>query len=406
MNDTKHDIEKIGENSTRRSWKIGRFLTRISLAITARIYKVFRKYFTNPMRAIEKDGSTKRLAVSPPITKDEAKMVIAKAREEGVLVCLKEMQPDGDQGRGKSLFSQGRIAKHDIKAAKWKERSKAFKLIAPISKFSDKRADHHMKLSAADSKAAKDERFIIICNESRISFMNDRLEDIEKLRIQKKMNNELEDINKDGVIDERDILNLHSLDMELEPEELEPGRDYGSCMVRDYQSNFCTQTVPKDEYCSIRSEMFNMKSHGAFVLNDNRVLLAFPKDELKEYQRYGTTAYPIKEYGTQGGNAINSEKNNKNLISMKITDPESLDKFREKYEGHDYIAEHNSDGSCSIMVKEDETERMVELSAKKSATASLLEEAKNFVKEQTEEAVLPMEEIELDLDQEELELDY
>ena len=58
------------------------------------------------------------------------------------------------------------------------------------------------------------------------------------------------------------------------------------------------------------------------------------------------------------------------------------------------------------MVKEDETERMVELSAKKSATASLLEEAKNFVKEQTEEAVLPMEEIELDLDQEELELDY
>ncbi len=67
-----------------------------------------------------------------------------------------------------------------------------------------------MKLSAADSKAAKDERFIIICNESRISFMNDRLEDIEKLRIQKKMNNELEDINKDGVIDERDILNLHS----------------------------------------------------------------------------------------------------------------------------------------------------------------------------------------------------
>ena len=219
------------------------------------------------------------------------------------------------------------------------------------------------------------------------------------------MNNELEDINKDGVIDERDILNLHSLDMELEPEELEPGRDYGSCMVRDYQSNFCTQTVPKDEYCSIRSEMFNMKSHGAFVLDDNRVLLAFPKDELKEYQRY-CAAYPIKEYGTQGGNAINSEKNNKNLISMEITDPESLDKFREKYEGHDYIAEHNSDGSCSIMVKEDETERMVELSAKKSATASLLEEAKNFVKEQTEEAVLPMEEIELDLDQEELELDY
>lgn len=41
------------------------------------------------------------------------------------------------------------------------------------------------------------------------------------------------------------------------------------------------------------------------------------------------------------------------------------------------IAEHNSDGSCSIMVKEDETERME-----------------------------PMEEIELDLDQEELELDY
>lgn len=404
MNDTKHDIEKIGDNSTRRGFKIGKIFTKISLAITAWIYKKFRKNFTNPMKAVKKDGSTKRLAVSPPLTKDEAKMVISKAREESILVCLKEMEPDGDHGRGKSLFRQGRIAKHDIKANKWKKRSKTFKRIPPISRFSNKRANHHMKVSAADNKAAKDERFIIICNESRISFMNDRLEDIEKLRIQKKMNNELEDINKDGVIDEKDISNLHTLDMELEPEELEHGRDYGSCMVRDYQSNYCIQTVPKDEYCSIRSEMFNMKSHGAYISGDD-VILAFPKDELKEYQRYGSSTYPINEYGSQGGNAISSERNHKNLISMKISDPDSLDKFREKYEGHDYIAVHNQDGSCSIMVKEDETERMVELSAKKSATASLLEEAKNFV-EQTKEAVLPAEDIDLDLDQEELELDY
>lgn len=406
MNDTKHDIEKIGEVSTRRTLKLGKTFSKVSTGITARSLKIFRKYFVNPMRAVEKDGGTKRLAISPPLTKDEAKKVIVKSREEGVLVCLKEMQPDGESGRGRSLFHQGQMAKHDFKAVKWKERSKHFKHFAPAAKLCTKLANHHTTLSNEDSKSEKDKRFIIICNESRLSFMNDRLQDIENYRIQKSKDNELEDINKDGIIDELDISNLHTYDMDMEPDKLESGKDYGSCMIRDYHENYCIQTVPKEEYCTIRKEMFNLRSHGAYVLNDSEVLLAFPKADLKEFLKYGSTAYPIHEYGKYGGNEINKESNHNNLISLEVEDTEEMDKLRNLYKDKDYIAVLNQDGSYSILVKEKDTESIVDMSKKKSSTASLLEEAREFMKQQEKEKtdnILPT--LSLDSDKE-LEHDY
>lgn len=386
MNDTKHDIEKIGESTSRKGGKALRFLTKWTGKMIQNVYRAWLKYFTNPTKAVEKDGATKRMAASPPLTKEEVKDVIAKAREEDVLVCVKEMQPDGDYGKGKSLHAQEKIAKKEIKARVWKERSKTYKKVPVLNKFCLDRANKFTELSKAENKLNTEKRYMVICNESRVTFMNDCLESIEKKRIQKLANNELEDIDKNGIVDQADAKDLHVYGMEIEPEELQAGRDYGSCRVNDYHSNFCTQVITKEEYCLVRREMFDMVSHGAYVLNDEQVLVAFPKEELSTYKQYGFAETAINEYGFNGGDKINSESNQNDLISMELEKFDDMKTLREKYVGKDYIAVHNPNGKISVLVKETDTERMVEIQRKKSTTSVLLQEAKEFMEKEQSKA--------------------
>ena len=84
--------------------------------------------------------------------------------------------------------------------------------------------------------------------------------------------NELDDINKDGVIDPKDYEPLVTRDVNLTPNQLnDVGKDYGTCMVKDYNRNYCLQRITKEEYCEIREALFDLPSHGACVLNDKEM---------------------------------------------------------------------------------------------------------------------------------------
>lgn len=62
------------------------------------------KMFANPLNAIKKDGPNKTLIHTPELTKEEAKVMIAKLREAEILATYREVEPSTEKYEGVFLF--------------------------------------------------------------------------------------------------------------------------------------------------------------------------------------------------------------------------------------------------------------------------------------------------------------
>ena len=375
----KSDLEHASEKAVRASTKSTGILARLMAKATSKARKYYQKHFSSSLRALKKDGATKELAVSSPLTRAEAKELITNARENGILVGVKKMQPDGDEGKNQSLYKQEKLAKNEIKFERWNERRKVLKNVPILGKFSQKRADKFRERSKEDNLKYPDERYIILCNKSHLAFFNEQLEILEKKRTQRTISEDLDEINDNGLIDKDS--KIVSRDVNISPEQLEIGTDYGSCFVRDYTKNFCHQKISKSEYCEIREQLFELKSHGAKVMPNGEVIVAINSDDLEEYKKFAPLDKPIKEYGASGAKEIEAESNSNNIISVKLNNDNDFSAFKNTYKGKDFVAIHNSDGTINAYVREKDTKEMAEEVKKKSSTADLLREANEFAEE-------------------------
>ena len=375
----KSDLEHASEKAVRASTKSTGILARLMAKATSKARKYYQKHFSSSLRALKKDGATKELAVSSPLTRAEAKELITNARENGILVGVKKMQPDGDEGKNQSLHKQEKLAKNEIKFEKWNERRKVFKNVPFLGWLSQIKTDKFRERSKEDNLKYPDERYIILCNKSHLAFFNEQLEILEKKRTQRTVSEDLDEINNNGLIDKDS--KIVSRDINISPEQLEIGTDYGSCFVRDYTKNFCHQKISKSEYCEIREQLFELKSHGAKVMPNGEVIVAINSDDLEEYKKFAPLDKPIKEYGASGAKEIEAESNSNNIISVKLNNDSDFGTFKNTYKGKDFVAIHNVDGSINAYVREKDTKEMADEVKKKSSTADLLREANEFAEE-------------------------
>lgn len=375
----KHDLEHTAEKTVVVSEKSTKIFARIFGRFMKRATRYYNKHFSSSMKALRSDGPTKELYVSPPLTRAEAKQIITACRENNVLMGIKKMDPNGEQGRNQSLHKQEKLAKNEIKYHKWDDRRKTFKKIPVIHNLCKSMADRYKNLSIKDEQDNLDERYVLIFNKSKLSFLNEQLEKIPPNRVKQHAQNELVDINKDGVIDERDYEPLQPRGMNLKVSDLSKvGEDFGSCAVRDYLSNYCTQRITKEQYCEIREQLFELRSHGACVYNDNEMIIAIPSEDLQEYKTFAPLDRPIKEYGANGARDIETESNSNDIIELEINNFDDYKLFKEKYDSKDFAAQHMPDGKTTVLVKETDTKELVENSKKKSKTADLVKEADEF----------------------------
>lgn len=375
----KSDLEHSTEKAVRVSTKSSIVLSKLFKNLAKWSGKFYQKHFSSSLSALKKDGPTKELSVSPALTKEEAKMIIANARNNGIIIGIKKMEPDGEVGTNKSLHQQEKMAKNEIKFDRWNDRAKVLNKVPIINKIAKSKAENYKKLAKEDNEKSKEDRFIILCNKSRLSFLNEQLEQITKLSVQKLSKNELDDINKDGVIDPKDYEPLVTRDVNLTPNQLnDVGKDYGTCMVKDYNRNYCLQRITKEEYCEIREALFDLPSHGACVLNDKEMLVAINSSDLSEYRKYAPIDKPIKEFGYNGARSIETESNSNDIMQIEVPTLKEFNIFKERYKGKDFIAQYNPNGTVSVIVREKDTTELVEDAKKKSQTADLLKEADEF----------------------------
>ncbi len=375
----KSDLEHTSERTVRASTKGTGIIARLVAKLTIKVRKYWQKHFSSSMKALKKDGNTKELAVSPALTREETKELITKARESGILIGIKKMQPNGEEGKNQSLHKQEKLAKNEIKYAKWDERRKTFKKVPILGKKCEKQAVKYKRLSIEDNLKNKDDRFIVLCNKSHLAFFNEQLEILDKKRISRKAESELNNIETKDI--DKGEEPLISRDINMFPEDLKSGIDYGSCFVKDYTKNYCYQKISKLEYCEIREKLFELKSHGAIVDPNGEVLVAINSDDLDEYKKFAPLDKQIKEYGESGGRDIKSESNQSSLITVEV-DEDRFDEFKRTYKGKDYFAIHElSDGKTFAYVRESDTKQLVDDVKKKSTTADLVKEANELAEE-------------------------
>ena len=394
----KHDLEHTAERTVSISSKGGKIFTVFMGGVLVKVTRWYHKHFSSSMKALKKDGQTKELFVSPPLTKAEAKQIIAAARESDILMGVKKMQPDGEYGANKSLHQQGKLAKNEIKYQKWNERYKSFSKFKLLNQFCKNKADKYKELSRRDELNKEDERYVVIVNKSRVGFLNEQLAKIPQERVKRMGSNELNDLD---AVDDRVIEPMVSRGMNLTVDALtKVGEDFGSCLVRSYEKDFCLQTITKEEYCEIREQLFDLPSHGARVLNDKEMIIAIRSEDLEKYREFAPSDSPIKEYGSSGGRSIETESNSNDIIELEIDTEKDYETFKEKYKGKDFIAQHNPNNKIKVLVRESDTKELVENSKKKSTTADLVEEANKFAEKQQEnvEIKTPILEQEEDVD--------
>lgn len=422
----KHDLEHTAEKSVSMSAKISKISTILFGRFLIKANRYYQKHFSSSMRALRKDGATKELCVSPPLTRAEVKQIITSCHENNILMGIKKMHPDGELSNNKSLYQQEKLAHNEIKYKKWDERRKATSKIKILNKICKYQADKYKNISAYNLKLSnrwlsfqektrkikslnkyckmkadnykniaiqektkdEEEQYVIIFNKSKLSFFNEQLAKIPPNRLKQETKSDLDGINKEEIIDDRNIEPMVSRGMNLSVNDLNKiGEDFGSCPVRDYSKNYCIQKITKEEYCEIREQLFELPSHGACVLNEKEMIIAIRSEDLDEYREYAPER-PIKEYGSSGGRAIESESNIHDIMELEINDIKRYKDFKETYSSKDYVAEIAPNGKTTILLKETDTKNLLEESKKKSKTEDLVKEANKLAEKSKTDKVV------------------
>lgn len=422
----KHDLEHTAEKSVSMSAKISKISTILFGRFLIKANRYYQKHFSSSMRALRKDGATKELCVSPPLTRAEVKQIITSCHENNILMGIKKMHPDGELSNNKSLYQQEKLAHNEIKYKKWDERRKATSKIKILNKICKYQADKYKNISAYNLKLSnrwlsfqektrkikslnkyckmkadnykniaiqektkdEEEQYVIIFNKSKLSFFNEQLAKIPPNRLKQETKSDLDGINKEEIIDDRNIEPMVSRGMNLSVNDLNKiGEDFGSCPVRDYSKNYCIQKITKEEYCEIREQLFELPSHGACVLNEKEMIIAIRSEDLDEYREYAPER-PIKEYGSSGGRAIESESNIHDIMELEINDIKRYKDFKETYSSKDYVAEIAPNGKTTILLKEKDTKNLLEESKKKSKTEDLVKEANELAEKSKTDKVV------------------
>lgn len=422
----KHDLEHTAEKSVSMSAKISKISTILFGRFLIKANRYYQKHFSSSMRALRKDGATKELCVSPPLTRAEVKQIITSCHENNILMGIKKMHPDGELSNNKSLYQQEKLAHNEIKYKKWDERRKAtskikilnkickyqadkyknisaynLKLsnrwlsfqektrkIKSLNKYCKMKADNYKNIAIQEKKKDEEEQYVIIFNKSKLSFFNEQLAKIPPNRLKQETKSDLDGINKEEIIDDRNIEPMVSRGMNLSVNDLNKiGEDFGSCPVRDYSKNYCIQKITKEEYCEIREQLFELPSHGACVLNEKEMIIAIRSEDLDEYREYAPER-SIKEYGSSGGRAIESESNIHDIMELEINDIKRYKDFKETYSSKDYVAEIAPNGKTTILLKETDTKNLLEESKKKSKTEDLVKEANELAEKSKTDKVV------------------
>lgn len=424
MSDVKGDIQHTGETGLRQLRNRMLNLWHLLKNIGKRTIRYVIKYYANPINAVKNDGPNKQLSSTPLLTKEEAKYAIVKMNEYGVIATMKEVDiaidDDGiplknENGKeitetvpykGKTLHSQEKMAKSELKIIKWKDRAIRFEKIGFLKNYAQKRVSHFEELAKQDRISSKrsSQRYIFITNQSNTAVLNDILAEIQTRRIELKNEGLLEDLNHDGLVDEKDITVGQTIDLSsLKLEDLVEGKEFGELSwIQIPPQNACVQIISKEKFIETRQELSSVSTYACKVHDDNHVKLYYGTQYQSNINKVLQEEEPhIIEFGGKSGDTIAKVSPDDSIKTLRFLEQVELNKFKKLMGNQDYIINYEN-GQYEVQVAESELEEADRIIQVKN---QLTHEEENQVLEKDEVKALSSWEEKNDLELTDMDLD-
>ncbi len=373
--DTKHDVENVQKSI----WWGLRFLQYINRHVIKPtrewINKQVKKYkyrHMDPIKAIKQDGINDSLVKSPQLTEDELRDGIAFCMENDILAVAYEVDANGEpMSRGMSIKEQEDLAKDEIQLRKWERRAERFNKVGIVNQVCNGKVEElKSKIALQEVQRKKDGNvdrcYRIKCNAKHTETFNEWLQSVVKKRIAE----EAKENGGSEVIDEKAKEDFTAQPDKLEVKELQAGREYG--IDREItKENVCKQIISKETFCEKYSDICESLPCSAKVYDDNNMMLWYRQRYREEAKKiFGDGEKRIVEYGANGGETLDQKKNDDDAIgTIRITETKEMEKFRSEYDGKDYIAIHNPDGSVTVSMAMNTAKEVAKNVASKNAQA-------------------------------------
>lgn len=366
--EVKNDIQHSGESAFRQMKNRLLNLWHGTKLLLRGVVFQLNKYYSNPIKAIKNDGPNKQLSATPLLTREEAKHTIVKMQEYGIIATVKEVDVFTDQSgkqvtkdmpyKGKNLHSQQKMAKNELKIAKWKDRTNRFEKIKLIKNFAERKVKKFEERAMTDNQSSHglNKRYVFITNQSNALAMNDILAEIQENRIKLKNDGMLPDLNNDGIVDEKDIEVGNVINLsELKKEDLIEGRDFGDILWNQVPTqNSCIHIITKDEFIEKHQELRIGATYAARVYDEEHVKLYYSSQYLISINDTLKEEHPqIIEFGSKGGDTITKIRPNDSIKVIQIDNEKDLFHFKQLMTNQDYIINYEN-GKYEIQVCESE----------------------------------------------------
>jgi hypothetical protein len=399
-NEIKSDIQHSGETATRQLRNRALNLWHILKGLGKSFNRYIVKYYANPINAIKQDGPNKQLSATPLLTEEEAKLMIVKMHEYGIIGTVKEVDmaidKDGQEiandmpYKGKTLHAQEKLAKNELKSALWKERAEHFQKIKFLKNFAEKQVKKYDELSRkTTSNHSLNKRYVFLTNQSNTMVMNDILSEIQTRRIQLKNEGLLPDLNNDGIVDEKDVEvgELFHLS-ELKKEDLIEGKDFGDVQWNQIPTeNSCIQIITKDDFIAKHQDLRIGATYAARVHDENHMKLYYNSQYMTSINDTLQNPQPrIVEFGGKSGDTIAKLSPNDTVKVLQIDNEKDLIEFKNLMGYQDYIINYE-DGTCEIQVCESELVEADRIFQKNLNTRNVEKEEKDEISKTLREDV-------------------
>lgn len=352
--DTKHDVENVQKSI----WWGLRFLQYINRHVIKPtrdwINKQVKKYkyrHMDPIKAIKEDGINDSLVKSPQLTEDELRDGIAFCMENDILAVAYEVDANGEpMSRGMSIKEQEDLAKDEIQLRKWERRADRFKKVGIVNQVCNGKVEElKNKIALREERRKADgnvnQRYRIKCNAKHTDTFNEWLQTV----VQKRIAEQAEENDGNKIIDEKVKDDFSAKPDKLEVKELKAGNEYGTDREITKENVF-KQIVSKEKFCEKYSDIVGSLPCSAKIYDDDNMIIWYRKRYREEARKiFGDKEQRIVEYGSHGGESVDEKKNGGDAIgTIRITETKEMEKFRSEYDGKDYIAIHNPDGSVTV----------------------------------------------------------
>ena len=336
-------------------------------------------YFVEGIKAVQNDGPTKELEKITNLSYDETIKIMEKCQKDGVRVVATERNlstKNEEFGKKKSLYQQKKITKYSRRIKKLSNFKANYPKLAKLLYINKAIAFNKVK-QKEQIEGHKDKFYNIYFNKSKMSYMNERIEDLIEYRTG--ISHSLFDENTYKAI-ENDSSTYNAQQLKELSEKFKL-HDIGNIDIEEFKHDYCIHTLPFSAYLKMKDELEVADiPYGVETINNdedkNFVNIYFQYKDLERYNEYEFNQIgKIVVYGNENKNFDNYSKDE---VITFTTETESQEKTTlDKLSGKNYIMERNKDKCVWTALKQDLKE-LVETEKKRDVVNEDLENLQIF----------------------------